>query len=347
MRRGSVSERGTSERKRRDILGALSRGHNETDAPRRPDPSAGRRSPLRPGPEGRHRRLGLLRRGGGGDEDAAVRVDVGRGPAGPRRDEARGDADHRPGEGGERRARGGGRSGCCAGKPEGAHRSGGHAGGAAVAGRVRRGWKDRGLCARRGSLRAGPRVVAVRAADADGRGGEHSAALTGRQEGRLRARQRSLRLRSRREVRNAADVRRQRDGPEREPLLGLLGGDLRPRHGGILVVRRLVRDRVPAHGRVHGRPRHVPEVPAGRAGDHHAALPEGGQRQPVRKARNRRGRQRQDGLDGPGGRGLRIHHGREVAAGQPRGRRPDDQPAADAARPVARRAGHGRRERSS
>ena len=40
-----------------------------------------------------------------------------------------------------------------------------------------------------------------------------------------------------------------------------------------------------------------------------------------REARDRRGRQRKDGVDGPGGRVLRVHPRREVAAGQPRGRR--------------------------
>jgi hypothetical protein len=44
--------------------------------------------------------------------------------------------------------------------------------------------------------------------------------------------------------------------------VGVLGGDLRPRHCRVLVVGRLFRDRVPAHGRVDGRPRHIPVSPA-------------------------------------------------------------------------------------
>ena len=109
------------------------------------------------------------------------------------------------------------------------------------------GGPGRGLRDRRRSLRSGPRVLALRAADADGRRREHSAALAGRAQGRLRARQRSLRLRPRDEARDAADLGREPHDPERRPVLGVLGGDLRPRHGRVLVVGRLLRDRVPAH----------------------------------------------------------------------------------------------------
>ena len=71
--------------------------------------------------------------------------------------------------------------------------------------------------------------------------GVGGAAVAGRAQGRLRARRRSLRLRLRVEDGIEADLRRQRLRLERRALVGLLGGDLRPRGGRLLVVGRLAR----------------------------------------------------------------------------------------------------------
>ncbi len=60
------------------ILGALSRGHDEADLPRRPAPAARREPALRPEPERHHGRLGLLRRRAGGREGAEDLLDLGR-----------------------------------------------------------------------------------------------------------------------------------------------------------------------------------------------------------------------------------------------------------------------------
>ena len=68
-----------------------------------------------------------------------------------------------------------------------------------------------------------------------------AARLARRPKGRLRPRQRPLGARPRDEGRDAAHLRRKRHDPERHAVLGLLGGDLRPRRHRLLVVARLLR----------------------------------------------------------------------------------------------------------
>ena len=202
-----------------------------------------------------------------------------------------------------------------------------------VARLVRSGRPPRGLRHCRRPVPARPRLLELRE-DRPRRGEDlRGASFSGRREDRLRPRPRSLGLRRDVEGGETRHRRRRRDGPERGPLVGLLGGGVQPPGGGLLVVARFQRNRVPPHGRGRHRRGRVPAVRDGGSRRRDPALPEGRQQEPGCAPRHRRLLDRKDGLDGFGG--LRVRPRRPMAAGEPRRRGADDRPRSDAAGSLA------------
>ena len=135
-------------------------------------------------------------------------------------------------------------------------------------------------------------------------------------------------------------------GAQRGPLLGLLGGGLQPRRGGLLVVGRLEGDRLPPHrrgGRGRGRSSRSSRPPSPRSS-------RSATRRPATRIR-RSGSAIADLATGKtawmSAGLLRVRPRRDVAARQPRRRRPDDRPAADAPRSLAGRSRGRPRDASS
>ena len=224
-------------------------------------------------------------------------------------------------------------------EPPGARRRA-RSGVAALARRARPGGSHGGLRLRRRSLCPGSRGVPLRAPDGDRRERAAAAPVSRRDARRVRARQRPVGRRGLDEKGDPPHLRWQRDDPERDAFLGLLGRGLRPRRHGLLVVARFAIDRLPAHRR---RPRgrdDVHRLRAGSAAPDPAALSAHGPPQPGRPPgrRARIGRRRR--LDGPAEPFLRVHRRRRLAARLQVRRGSDVEPSPDQARRLAVRSVH-------
>ena len=121
-------------------------------------------------------------------------------------------------------------------------------------------------------VRPRPCGLALHAPDRDGREGDPASILAGRAEARVRPRQRPLRDGPGHEEGVTAHLRRKRHDPQRHAFLGVLGGDLRPRRYGLLVVARLEVHRLPADRRLRGRRHDVHRLRSGRAARDSPAL---------------------------------------------------------------------------
>ena len=168
---------------------------------------------------------------------------------------------------------------------------------ARLAGSVRPGGAARALRLQGRPLPARPRDVALHAPHEDRGGRAFARLLARRAAARVRPRERPLRGGTRHAGRDARDARRLGDDLERQPVVGLLGGDFRAARHRLLVVAGFARAGLPADRRVgRGGERLRGLPPRQRAAPHQAALPEGRDAQPARPRRRRGSRPGHDRL---------------------------------------------------
>ena len=155
-----------------------------------------------------------------------------------------------------------------------------------------------------------------------------------RPQGRVHARQQSLRLRPRGRSRAPAHERRQRRHPQWRPVMGLHGGNPGPRRQRLLVVARQHADCLHALRRHAGAELpHLPcRWPARRARG--PALSQGRRRQPVGEDGRRPRRRRTHGVDGLRGEGRPLRRVAVLVARQPDAHRAVDEPRPGHAAPV-------------